>query len=156
MLYIDSYGLTHKRIYSMWLMAVIGIVYLVITVGQFVPKLKTVFVSACVCVVLFGALSLCNVSRITADYNAARYLDGSLESVDVALMEELGDSAVPAMVQLADTLKEETAPEKQALFTKLDELLQDKTAMLEEKDRSLFAFTIPGWQAEEALKKYGK
>ncbi len=153
-LYIGSYGLTHKRIYAMWLMVLIGIIYLVITVGQFAPKLKTVFVSVCVCVLMFGALSLCNVSRITADYNVDRYLDGSLQSVDVSLLEELGDSAVPAMVRLAEATQEDT--DRQELYTELDDTLQRKIRRLERKDRSVFAFAVYDWQAEKALKEYGK
>ncbi len=155
-LYIGSYGLTHKRIYAMWLMVLIGIVYLIITVGEFLPKLKTIFVSVCVCVVLFAVLSLCNVSRITADYNVDRYLNGSLQSVDVELLEELGDSAVPAMVKLARATENEADPAKQKLHSQLNDILQLRIMLLDRKDRSLFAFTIHGWQAEKALKEYGK
>lgn len=153
-MYIGTYGLTHKRIYAMWLMAVIAIVYIVITVGQFVKNMKTVFISIAVCVVMFAGLSLCNVSRVTADYNVARYLDGTLETVDMELMEELGDSAIPALVELAEEIKTDPQHDEAIRDSVLGILFSRRLHFLVVED-SIFSFNFPAYQAETALRDYG-
>ncbi len=154
-MYISTYGLTHKRIYAMWLMAVIAIVYLVITVGQFVKGLKTVFVSLAVCVVMFAGLSMCNVSRVTADYNIGRYLDGTLETVDMELMEELGNSAIPALAELAEEIKTDPKQHDAALCMKLVGILKNKATTFQEQEFAIFSFNFPAYQAEAALRDSG-
>lgn len=154
-MYINCYGLTQKRIYAMWLMGVIAIVYIVTAVGLFVPRMKTVAVSAAVCVVLFGVLSVCNVNQITAEYNVDRYINGTLETVDLEAMEQLGDSAVPAMVRLAEAIEDGTAEDPDQIYGQLSRLLQDKAWTIENADTSIFEFTFPSYQAEKALVGYG-
>ena len=153
-LYIDQFGLTQKRVYAMWLMVVIGCVYIIIAVGQFVPKIKPVAASATVCVVLFAALCLCNVRGMIAQYNVDRYLSGTLETVDLYAMEELEDSAIPALVRLA----EETKEEQPEFYDELTEFLYSRAYSLALKEATLgtdiFDFTFPAYQARNALKDY--
>lgn len=154
-MYIGTYGLTHKRIYAMWLMAVIAIVYMVITVGQFVKNMKTVFISIAVCVVMFAGLSVCNVSRVTADYNVARYLDGTLETVDMELMKELGDSAIPALVELAEEVKTDPKQHDETIRDHLFILLLSRSLLFTVEEEGFFSFNIPAYNAETALRDYG-
>lgn len=148
-MYIDYYGLTQKRIYAMWLMGLIGIVFLLIAVGQFFKKFKTVAVSLTVAIALFAGLAVCNVNALCAQYNAQRYLSGSLETLDISAMKELGDSAIPALVEVATSMDEEKDPELKYL---IDLYLYRK--QLQEKEDSIFAFRIPTMLAEEALNSY--
>lgn len=150
-MYINYYGLTQKRIYAMWLMALIGIVFLLIAVGQFLPKFKIVAVCLTVAVVMFAGLSVCNVNALCASYNADRYLSGSLETIDVEAMEELGDSAIPSLVRVANSLD---AKKDFALKHRIHIALQKKITEFQNEEFSVFSFSIPSAMAKSALKDY--
>lgn len=150
-MYIDYYGLTQKRIYALWLIVLIGIVFLLIAIGQYLPKLKTVAVCLTVSVVLFAGLAVCNVNALCAAYNADRYLNGSLESIDTYEMERLGDSAIPSLVRVATHMDAEKDP---ALKRAVDNILRQKQEALEEEEFSLFSFSLPSAMAKAALKDY--
>ncbi len=150
-MYIDYYGLTQKRIYAMWLMVLIAIVFLVIALGQFLSKIRIVAVSLSIFIVMFTALSLCNVNALTAKYNTDRYLSGTLETIDTEAMEDLGDSAVPSLVKAVtqlDTRKD------QKLKISIDVILYDKVMEMKEEKFSVFSFNLPDILARSALKHY--
>ena len=149
-MYIDCYGLTQKRIYAMWLMALIGIVFLLIALGQYLRKIKVVAVCFCLAVVMFAGLSVCNVNAMCARYNADRYLSGDLDSLDIIAMRELGDSAVPSLVRIATSMDAEKDPQ---LKQEIDTFLRYKKAQFEE-DASVFSFSIPSALAKSALEDY--
>ena len=54
---------------------------------------------------MFGLLALSNVDGFIVRYNVGRYLEGSLDTVDVFTMAELGDAAVPELVYLIEELE---------------------------------------------------
>ncbi len=146
-MYIDYYGLTQKRIYAMWLMALIGIVFLLIALGQFLRKVKVVALCLSVFVVMFACLAVCNVNALCARYNADRYLSGTLSTLDISAMEELGDSAIPSLVRVATS--DASDPD---LKRKVDALLERKIA--QSRERSVFAFSVPSAMADAALEEY--
>lgn len=155
-MYIDCYGLTQKRIYAMWLILVIAIVYLVIAIGQFVRHFKTFCTSITVCVVCFAALSLCNVNAIIAEYNVDRYIAGTLDNMDLNTMMKLGDSAIPSLVRLAQEIeKEDSSRYPTELYERLIKILQNKADTLKNTESSIFTLTIPSQKAKTALGKYG-
>ena len=98
-LYIETYGLTPKRVYAAWFMLVLAAVFALVIVKQFVPRLKLIAVSAVVCVGMFAALGLSNVDGIIAEYNVDRYLDGTLQMLHTDTLVNLGDAAVPARIR---------------------------------------------------------
>lgn len=150
-MYIHYYGLTQKRIYAMWLMTLIAILFLVIALGQFLPKMRVIALSAAITIVMFGALGLCNVNTLTAQYNADRYLAGTLQSIDIAQMERLGDSAVPALVKIAGEMDAQKDPELKA---DIDGILSKRSLELEQKKGSVFRWNLPAALARRALQKY--
>lgn len=150
-MYIQYYGLTQKRIYAMWMMAVIALVFLVIALGQFIPRIRIVAMSYTIFIAMFIPLALCNINAITAQYNTERYLAGTLEEMDTELMEELGDSAIPSLVKLVNTIDPEENPE---LKLKIDIILFQKKAQLNQESFSVFAFNIPSAKAKAAIKDY--
>lgn len=147
-MYIDYYGLTQKRIYAMWLMLVIGIVFLIIALGQFFSKMKIVALSLTVAITMFAGLCLCNVNAITAQYNTDRFLDGTLETLDVAAMEDLGDSAIPSLVRVAKITN------NTQLKIDIDVVLCKKAVELREEKFSIFSFSVPSMLAKSAMKDY--
>jgi len=98
-LYIDTYGLTPKRVYATWFMLVLALLFVLVIVKQFVPKLKLIAAAAMVCVAMFALLGVANVDGRIAEYNVDRYLDGALETLDVDTLIQLGDAAVPARIR---------------------------------------------------------
>ncbi len=153
-MYIDYYGLTQKRVYSTWLMVVFAIVFVLIIVRQFVPKLKIVAVSLAVTVVMFAGLSLSNVDGIIAKYNVDRYISGSLDTVDVSALNELGDSAIPQMVRLAESMKEDKNVKfEQETYMKLMSILQTKSyRYIDVKEKDIFSYNLPYLAAQKAIK----
>ena len=150
-MYIEYYGLTQKRIYAMWLMLLIGIIFLIIALGQFFSKMKIVALSLTVAITMFAGLCLCNVNALTAQYNTDRYLNGTLSSVDLEVMEELGDSAIPSLVKVAKTLDAQHNPKLKA---GIDVMLCDKAIELRDDKFSIFSFSIPSVRAKTAMKDY--
>lgn len=153
-MYIDYYGLTPKRIYAMWLMTVIAIVYLVIAVGQFIPRAKLVAVSLSVCVALFAVLCLCNVNQVVARYNIDRYLDGTLTQVDMELMQELGDSAIPEVCRYIRITDDKKRPHT-AVYNNMQNLLEYQARQMKTREQTLFSWNLPYAQARQALLEQG-
>lgn len=150
-MYINYYGLTEKRIYAMWLMAVIAVVFLVIALGQFISKVRIVAVSCTVVIAMFIPLALCNINAITAQYNTERYLAGTIEEIDTEHMAELGDSAIPSLVKLATTIDPEKEPD---LKHRIDTILFDKKVEIRDENFALFAFSVPSSLAKAAVQDY--
>jgi len=101
-MYINAYGLTIMRIYPTWFMILLTAIFIFIIVRQF-KEFKLFRCIFAVFVVLFAMLIFVDLDSITANYNIDRYLDGTLESVDVNMIRfELSDSAVPALLKLLD------------------------------------------------------
>ncbi len=171
-LYINKYGLTPKRVYSSWFMLVLALVFLLVCIKQFAPKLKLVATALLVTVVMFAALALSGVESIIARYNVNGYLAGNLETVDVYALEDLGDSAVPSLVKLAKHYDKEngTSIAEQIKLTesydddyyyiyeddemKTYDMIVDvlKDYVSENKDNSVFSLSLPRINARAALK----
>lgn len=107
-LYIGAYGLTQLRVYSACFMVVLLVWFVLVCIGQFLPDMKTVTAMLLVGVFSLLAFSLCPTDRLIAKYNVDRYLEGSLENVDVYTLQELGDDAVSELLRLAEAVEEET------------------------------------------------
>ncbi|MBQ7132874.1 MAG: DUF4173 domain-containing protein [Ruminococcus sp.] len=160
-MYINCYGLTPKRVYSSWFMLVLAIVFILIIIKQFVKKLKLVALSLSVLVLMFTALSVSGVDTFIAQYNVDRYLDGSLATVDVEALEQLGDAAVVSMVKVYDVLlpmpyDEMSDTEKQLFFDLRDSLKYKGTELKDKKDfgeNDIWSYTIPAIKAQKALKE---
>ena len=99
-LYIDRFGLTTKRVYAAWFMAVLAILFLLIIVKQFVSKIKMIPVGAAVVVAMFGLLSFSGVDAFIAEYNVDRYLNGTIRMLDVDALGDLGYAGVPSLEKL--------------------------------------------------------
>lgn len=151
-LYIASYGLTQKRVYSSWLMLLLGFVFLAVLLRQWVRKLPLSCILVCIILIFSAAIALPNVDGMIASYNVNAYLDGTLPEVDVEMLEEdLGTSAVPSLVRLRDHLNgmDSLSPEQAALLSQTEETLTRMQKTLE--DRPAFSFTFPDARARRAL-----
>ena len=103
-LYIARYGLTQDRVYAAWFMGLRAVLFVLMIVGQFVPSFKTLPLCLAVTVVLFLLFALSGPNRWIAEYNVERYLSGTAGEIDVDMLGELGDDAVPSLVRLESFL----------------------------------------------------
>lgn len=101
-LYIRILGLTPKRVYTMWFMLLLACAFIYALIRQIVPKFNFTAFFLVTFVVLYAVLALGNVDGFIARYNADRYIDGSLEEYDAEAMADLGDSALPQMIRVAE------------------------------------------------------
>lgn len=152
-MYIDRFGLTPKRVYATCFILALTAIFILIIIKQFVPKLRIAAVSTIACVVIFTILSLCNMDGLIARYNVNRYLDGSLSTVDLEVMDDLGDAAIPELVRLAQELSEQEASGTHLGLNVTNMLRIDIQDVLHEED-DVFAFTLPHMRAKKALVEY--
>ena len=160
-MYIDSYGLTPRRVYATWGMIVLAVVFLLIILKQFIPRFKLIAAIILVTVILFGALALSGVDRHIAEYNVDRYLDGSLEKVDIKALTDLGDAGVPQLVRLAKAIDGENGTDITKVRPEdIDEsnMYNDLVIALHGYDYSdcgFFSYTVPQSKAKAALAELG-
>ena len=172
-MYIDRYGLTQKRVYAAWFMAVIAVIFLIITLSRFIKKISWIPTCACVVIVAFAALALCNVDRQIAKFNVERYIDGTVETVDAEALNSLGDAAIPEMAKLITYLDEKNGTDfkeySQHYYVKLSNwtaynttafhLLLEAEIINEDRktgyEEGIFDYSINKKAAEKALEELG-
>ncbi len=172
-MYINRYGLTQKRVYAAWFMAVIAVIFLIITLSRFIKKISWIPACACVVIVAFAGLTLCNVDRQIAKFNVDRYIDGTVKVVDVDALDNLGNAAIPEMAKLIRHLdaKNGTDFKEHGLhyYVKLSNWTTYNTtahslllkAKIINEDRemgynqSIFSYSFNKAQAEKALEELG-
>lgn len=155
-MYIECYGLTPKRVYATWFMVLLAVIFILTSIHQFVPKFKAIATSVCVCVVLFAALSLSGTDSLIATYNVDRYLDGTLETVDLNAMRELGDAAIPELVRLAENIEDKgiDSTDEGILYYDLTDVLKAEAEKLKNKESDVFTFNVPSAKAKKALARW--
>lgn len=159
-MYINTYGLTPKRVYSTWFMLLIALVFILISLKMFVKKFKVVALSFVLAVVMFTLISVPNVDAFIAKYNVDRYINGTLQTVDLEAMEELGSSAIPSLIELNEHIDKLIESENYSrvdvvLGAKIKDYFIDMSAKLRHSDRNIFSYTIPDKIAQKELKEIG-
>lgn len=100
-LYISSFGMTRLRIQTSAFMVFLAVVFISLIIRLYLPKvrvIRTAFVTSAVALI---ALGVGNVNSIVADYNYKAYKNGTLESVDIDAIYDLGHEGVPYLIKLA-------------------------------------------------------
>ena len=150
LMYIDCYGLTQKRVYTTCAMIILAAFFLLMIIRQFMKKLPVVAITLVLSFIMFIGLTLFNIDSTIASYNVDRYIDGSLESVDIEALEDLGYAGIPELVRLLDVI---SADEDPSTHEEIMEILENMADELKDEDRNVFSFSIPASKAEAALKE---
>ena len=158
-MYIEIYGLTQKRIYASWFMLLLAVIFILISINQFIPRVKTIALSLAVAVALFTVLSVANVDSVIAKSNVDRYINGDLAKIDTKALLDLGDNAVPELVRLYDHVKEKSKTgkinsEDFSVLSNLKYELQDLKSQTVNDDLS--SFTISHYRAKKAIENWEK
>lgn len=155
-LYIDSYGLTPRRVYSSWWMIILAIIFVIAGVKQFADRLQAVAVSVFVVVVMLGVLFLSNMDGRIAHYNVEKYLEGKFKSLDVTVVEDMGDAAVPELTYLLQCLEEDgVSEEEEQICTMTRSVLEKKADYYTARPKKIRAYTVPYLKALKALEEVG-
>ncbi|MBO5797606.1 MAG: DUF4173 domain-containing protein, partial [Clostridia bacterium] len=140
-LYIEQYGLTPLRVYTSWFMVLLAVVFVVLTISQFWPRVKPWRILTVTFLAMFAVLQFSNVNGWIARYNVEQYKAGQLKTVDVSLFYELGDAAVPYAAEL---LGDSYVGHEARRF------LKDREAKWEQYD-SWVTFNFTTYQAKEVV-----
>lgn len=167
-MYIDIYGLTQKRVYATWFMIVLGVLFVLILIEQLAPKFPFVFISVLTVIVLFAALVFAQPDKLIADYNTDRYIDGSLETVDISLLSSLKYNAVPAMVRLVKHMDEQNGTDYREYYkdrhdsaytgvysSNYRHLCNSLEYMAHNCDTDVWSYTLVRERAEKAFSEMG-
>ena len=101
-LYMGSFGLTRLRLTTSVFMVFLGLVVLAVGLRLFVKRLQVVQLAVTLGAVILIGLSVANVDGIVARYNVDAWKAGKLDSLDLEMICDLGDGAVPVLAELAD------------------------------------------------------
>ena len=143
-LYIDAYGLSLRRLYPTWFMVVLTVLFFLILLKQFREKLPLLRVFAISFTVLLGVLLFADADAMVARYNVNAYKTGKLDTVDVNMMYELSDSAIPYVLELVDD-------ENEAVAAKAREFITFKTGTFSYRDDRFESFNLATHRAKKLL-----
>jgi len=111
LLYIKLYGLTVRRILPSVFMLVLLFAFALAVVRVYVTRLPYMRYFAVFCAVLLILMSYADIGAVAANYNVNAYLNEDYawhtESIEIDYLRELGVSAVPALVRLAEETDDE-------------------------------------------------
>lgn len=131
-LYMRSFGLTRLRVLTSAFMIFLAVVVVAEALRLFVKKVPTAQLAVTLGAAILICLSLLNVDGLVARYNVEAWRSGSLDSLDMKTICELGDGAVPTLAELAGE-KDETI----------------SAAAAEELDERLVRFGFAEWKWDE-------
>ncbi len=114
LMYVSVYGLTRLRLYTLWFIGLLALLFLVAILSQVIRKLPFAAICLTVFSLALGALTLPDTDALIATHNYNCYMameqeDGSESKLDMEYMETLGKSAIPTVARLADSSDEDVA-----------------------------------------------
>lgn len=153
-LYVDTYGLTEKRIWSSWFMILLAVIFILVLAKQIFTRMKlSSAVITAVCV-MYAAISIVNVPAVALNYNVDRYIEGEIAGVSVGMYEY---SEIPAGIKLYNAVSEGKCEYDQGKLEQLRWKIEyiksngPSQAALD-LDRDFFEWNLPYQQAVNALK----
>ena len=140
-MYISAYGLTQLRVYTSWFMILLLLIFVVVCIRQF-KKFNSFRVIIIGFVSLFTILTYSNVDGRIAEYNINRYKEGTLTNLDIDMLMELSDAAIPYMYDLyLNTDKNDTT-----MRNKLAVAIKNSSGWKE--DESFRTFNLQSYSAD--------
>ncbi len=162
-LYVDTYGLSHKRVYATWLMLLLAVAFVAVIVRQVWTRMNLVGTLTAVFLSFFLVIALCPVDALIVRYNVNEALGGNLHTMVGDVCEDSGASGVIAAL---DFMAATEAPG--AIFydpaefdaETLEELRRSTDAYLEGMaeelgERAWYAHNITTLRAKAALRNAG-
>ena len=98
-LYVDRFGLTIMRVLPSVFMVFLTIVFIGVMVKQF-KRISVMRLAAFTGALLICLLFIVNIEGIVPEYNADRYLEGTLEEFDTSVLWDAGVAGIPAAIRV--------------------------------------------------------
>lgn len=143
-MYINVYGLTPLRVYTTWFMLLLAVVFIGIILAVANSKINLPKIIVTAFTIMFTTLSFCNIDGIIAEYNADRYINGTLNEFDVDMLNELSTGAVPS------AMKAEKYLNGKGSHAEFEAIISDKLKTVEEG--GLRTLTVSDIIARDAYK----
>ena len=102
LLYVDTYGMTHKRTYATWLMLLLAVCFVAVILRQVFARMNLTGTLLAVFLVFFVAISVVNVDSLIMKYNANAAVDGNLRTMQGEVLEDCGHSGVLAALDFME------------------------------------------------------
>ena len=147
MMYVSAYGLTRLRLYTLWFMALVILLFLLAVLKQFIEKLPFAATALVIFALCFGLLAVPDTDAFIAEHNLNCYVSGTSAEIDVGYLEELGPSAVPTLCKLA---KDENV-DSDVKYKAMDALGRYAE---KRKEASVYILTLPVIRADSAYAAY--
>ena len=148
-LYIGARGLTHMRLYTLWLEAVLAVVF-VLLLAWHIRSFRVGRPIVGVAVLGLFALLWANPDGIIANHNVDAYLSGDLATVDTELLASLSDATVPALVRLRDQAVD-PAVSQDAATALMDHIWRSATMGQAGAQAPWTAWNWQSWQANRLM-----
>ncbi|MGN0452876.1 MAG: DUF4153 domain-containing protein, partial [Ruminococcus sp.] len=166
-MYTSAYGLTHKRIYTLWFTVVLAILVIVAFVKVMAPKFKFWSAALTALLVMYLVLSFANTDAIIAKYNVKWYKEGKISWMGEEALYDLSKSAVPYLEELVNdkTEAENTIVSEYRYFCEnyydddetetVGSQIRDYYRYLASYDITFENLNVPAKRAEAVFKRQG-
>lgn len=155
-LYMSLYGLTLKRLTVSAILLFMAVLFVVLILGRFIKKLPSLPIVLGAAILIFAAIGYANPSRLVANYNVAAWESGKLETIDLEHLRELEDSAVDALIKVAESSDEALSKEATSILTDIFTEKQDYSieARPLETNRGFFGYNYAEASANRQLNEF--
>lgn len=118
LLYVNAYGMTHKRTYATWLMLLLAVCFVAVILRQLFARMNLTGTLLAVFLVFFVGISVINVDSLIMQYNAQAAAEGNLRTMQGEVLTDCGHAGVlPALEFMDVTNREGYAPETPVEFS---------------------------------------
>lgn len=108
LLYIQEYGLTQKRFYTMVIMGVMCFIFILAIIKQYYEKLNDILLSVIMCMLVFTSLIYIKPCNLIASYNIDRYINGIDEKLDInAIYDFTKGAGIEKLIDVFDEINDE-------------------------------------------------
>ena len=122
-LYVQAYGLSVKRLLTLWFMGAVGVCLIWLILQCISERFNALRFIGGTAIVFVCVLSLANVDRLIAHYNIERYIKSpATVQLDASYLSDLSYSALPEVAQLYTSLKDDNQPLRKELYGVMEEM----------------------------------
>ena len=142
LMYVSTYGLTRLRLYTIWFMSLLILIFFIAILKQFIEKLPFAATALSIFIICFGILAVPDTDAFIARHNYDCHLAGTTYELDVRYLGELSPSSIPVLCDIAT--------DKHLSDEIRNSALSEIKKYKEEKDHPL---SLPGILADKACKE---
>lgn len=140
LLYVEVYGLSIKRLLTLWFMALVALCLVWMLLRCIWQRFPAAAAVCCTVISMVSLLSLCNTDRIVAHYNVELFQAGSQE-IDIDYLGSLSPSALPELTRLHSIMPDDSPEDGIQQKTRLAFYITQLADKLENRHK-VYAFTF--------------